>query len=209
MELKKNRLIYVFLLLIGAFAIFLTQALGSEVNPPEPPAERKPMQLPANYTSELVQYARVDRSDGVSRNLYVTRHTLSALQRGEPIPEESLFLIEAFDIARGDDGEWLKDEDGYYVQAERHEAETHASEMRTSWRVEDMQIGNRPGDWNFARFALPDGAQIRQDISDCFSCHESAASREFVFSLPQLRAFAQTGEIQISFCPRPERDICF
>lgn len=155
------------------------------------PPGREAMQLPLDYQETLVQYATVRRSDGFYRNLYISPPALEAIRKGEALPERTIVLIELFDAAG------------------RFDPEIHMAEARSTWQIADLAASSRVGHWNFAAFNAMSGAVAAEtDLNDCFSCHESAANRNFLFSNPLLEAFAQTGEVQLSYCPRPGRAPC-
>lgn len=163
--------------------------------------DRQYVTLPRDYQTSLVHYATVDRSDQISRNLYISPEALEALRQGEAVPERTLIVIEAFE-AEG------KTANGRWKQT-RLMDEIHAAEMRTTWRMEDLQTSAPDGNWNFAAFATRDQRPLFDDINDCFSCHDAVAnSRDFVFSAALLRQFIATGEVQYQYCPRPDREIC-
>ncbi|HLA44100.1 MAG TPA: cytochrome P460 family protein [Aggregatilineales bacterium] len=173
----------------------------------EYPPGRDPMALPENYRIDLIHYATIDRIDGISRNLYITPAAIDALRSGEPVPERTMIVIEAFTARRNDAGTILRDENGHFIQ-DVFDPEVHASEMRTTWRIEDMHTTSASGDWNFAAFNLDNGESLHEGINDCFSCHEAAFSRDFVFTRPILMSYVRTGTVQYSYCPRPDRAIC-
>lgn len=172
------------------------------------PAGREPMALPANYAETLLHYATVDRSDGITRNLYISLAAIEALARGEDFPERTQVVIEAFAAATDPTGRPLRDAQGRLIPAER-DPEIHMAERRSTWRLADLSTTSRLGDWNFGAFDYADGAPVTDAfLSDCFSCHESAHRREFVFSLRLMLAYAETGEVQYQACNRPDRAIC-
>lgn len=162
---------------------------------------REPMTLPADFRQTFIHYATVERNDGHVRRLWVSPNALEALAQGQDFPERSMFLIEAF-LTEGYDSA------NHPILGE-FDPEIHASERRTTWKLEDMRTTSRSGDWNFAAFdESANGVSIAEGINDCFSCHEGAAGREFTFSLPLLQAYLATGEVQYRFCNQPGREIC-
>lgn len=187
---------------IGAFGALAERAEPAQEYPPG----REPMALPLDYTTSFVHYATVDRIDGKSRNLYISPHALDALRAGDPLPERTFIVIETYFAETDAAGELIRDEQGRLIQ-ERLDPDIHASEMRTTWQIEDRRT-TAPGDWNFGAFTAGSGDVISKDINDCFSCHEAAAGRDFVFSLPMLNRYLQSGEVQYDFCLRPARAIC-
>jgi hypothetical protein len=158
------------------------------------------MTLPADFRQTFIHYATVERNDGYTRRLWISPNALSALVAGQTFPERTMILIEAFLTA------------GYDAAGQpvlgALDPEIHASERRTTWELADMRTTSRDGDWNFAAFDSATGDSLAEGINDCFSCHEGAAGREFTFSLPLLRAYLETGQVQQRYCDRPGREIC-
>ena len=170
------------------------------------PTGREPMRLPANYRENLVHYATVDRVDGMTRNLYITQETLDAIEADTPIPDYTVIVIEAFH-AETEDGRFVYDENNRYIPAEM-EPEVHMAEFRSTWRIEDLAASSHVGGWNFGAFDFETGVANRSELADCFSCHEAAVQRGFLFSESLLRAYIRTGQVQYDYCGLPERSIC-
>jgi hypothetical protein len=74
--------------------------------------------------------------------------------------------------------------------------------------IEDLAASSHVGDWNFASFNHDTGARFDEPLSDCFSCHDGASRRDFVFTQPELRRYTQSGTAQYRFCPAPSRIPC-
>ncbi|MFZ5991325.1 MAG: cytochrome P460 family protein [Deinococcota bacterium] len=47
-----------------------------------------------DYRKELVQYATVERPDGKSRDIYISKAAVEAVRRGEPIPVGTVIAID-------------------------------------------------------------------------------------------------------------------
>ena len=126
------------------------------------PPGREPMVLPQNYRDNLVLYARVDRSDAITRNIYITPAALDAVRSGEPFPERTQIVVEAFYAARDSAGNILTDANGHLIPGE-FDPEVHVAEARSTWLIEDLAASSHVGDWNFAAFELGDrNAQPRR-----------------------------------------------
>lgn len=204
-------------IVITALVAMLTVLGLAALNQPEPApavvisqttgAGREPMALPENYREEFIHFATVDRSDAKTRKLYINLEAMNALRAGDPLPDRTILIIEAYQAALGSGGEALRDAAGRLI-ADELVPEIHMAERRSAWRIEDLAASSRVGDWNFGAFDFETGAANRSELSDCFSCHEGASSRDFVFSLPELRAYARTGEVQYRTCGLPERIPC-
>lgn len=183
----------------------MTPTLDTAPTPTYPPG-REPIVLPMNFRESLVHYATVDRVDAMSRNLYISPEAVDAVLAGEPIPENTLIVIEAYQAATDGDGTPLRDNERL-VQGDI-DPEIHVGERRSTWLIEDLAASSHLGGWNFAAF---DSTTLRRNVStlnDCFSCHDAASQREFIFTRSLIRAYGTTGEVQYRFCGRPGRQIC-
>lgn len=164
---------------------------------PNLPPERWPIQLSTDYQDELVHYATVERVDGVVRRLYISPQAIDAVRTGEALPDGTQIVIEAYRPEDGDNDD------------RRLDPEIHVAESRSTWEIADLSASSRVGNWNFGAFNANNGyAMPEVGLNDCFSCHESVSNRNFLFSNPQLQQFAETGEVQYSYCSRPGRAIC-
>jgi Cytochrome P460 len=119
-----------------------------------------PMILPPNYRETFIHYATIDRIDGISRKLYISPSAIDALAKGDPIPEGSQIIIEAYSVQRDESGQFVRDEKGWFIQ-ETLDPEIHSSEFRTSWQLADMHTTSRSGDWNFMAFDFETGEQMK------------------------------------------------
>ncbi|GEM_PF-484808 len=173
------------------------------------PPGREPIPYPVDYRTTLAHYLTVDRVDAVTRNVYISREAIEAVQRGDPIPYGTVVVIEAFDAALDSNGQPALDAQGRLIPGALRVDEIHVGERRSTWRIEDLSATSHLGGWNFRAFEFDTGTPIDKDLSDCFSCHEGASRREFLFSRPLLATYARTGEIQHVSCPLPNRDPCF
>lgn len=207
--------IFLIVLVLGGFMFLASQNqmdVQESTQLPEPttgirptldvtyPAGREPIVLSADFRDELIHYLTVDRGDDVTRNVYISPQAIDAVLAGEPIPDHTLIAIEAFAGTRGSDGRLIAGE---------MEPEIHVAERRSTWRIDDLAASSHLGGWNLAAFDAVSFQQTTTTLNDCFSCHDAASQREFVFTLPQLRAFADTNEVQYVHCRLPEREICF
>lgn len=171
------------------------------------PPGREPMVLPDNYRETFVQYAQVDRSDEVTRKLYITPAAVDALRAGQDFPERTQIIIEAYDAARDADGNVLRDANGHLIPGEFH-SEVHFAEFRSTWRISDLAASSRVGNWNFSAQDYTTHAPTGEALADCFSCHTGADRIGFLYSHPQLDRYLQTGTVQYHTCALPGRFPC-
>lgn len=196
---------------IGAYiivlALLLTAAFWqrSQASPPPDPTR---MALPQDYRSGFVHYATVDRSDAVTRFLYVDPASLAALEAGEALPEGTRIVIEAYEAARDASGALLRDENGALIPAQMR-PEIHMAEKRASWSLSELPTSARVGDWNFSSFDER-GWPTSENLNDCFVCHDNSASprRDFIFTRRDLDAYVASDTRQYVLCNLPERLQC-
>ncbi len=169
---------------------------------------REPIAYPDDYRTALVHYATVDRSDGVTRNIYISPEAVEAARAGRTIPYGSFTVIEAFDSARDLLGRPLTDERGRLVPGMLRTDEIHVGERRSTWYIEDLRANTNFDGWNFRGFEFGTGNPIDRELNECFSCHDSGFNTEFVFTRAELTRYAQTGEVQYRYCPAPDRIVC-
>lgn len=165
------------------------------------------MVLPVNYRENLVLYAQVDRSDDITRKLYISPAALDAVRAGEDLPDYTQIVIEAYDAARDLLGNVLRDENGYLIPGD-FQPEVHMAEKRSTWFIEDLASSSHVGDWNFTALNFNTGAPTGESRADCFSCHDGADRSGFTFTTPQIERYAQTGEVQYRTCNLPGRFPC-
>lgn len=151
---------------------------------------------PRDFRQNLVQYAIVDRPDGRSRDLYISRPGLEALRRNQPLPVGTVVAIETFSVT----GE--QDSRGRMV---RQKAENQVHVMTK------VQPGEGLRAWGFGAYTLdavpePGTSELP---SFCLACHQIAMVKsEPIISLDMLKQFAATAEVQYFRCNRPEREVC-
>lgn len=171
------------------------------------PVGRAPMALPANYRAEFVHYATVDRVDGVTRNIFISPQAIEAIEADVDLPDYTIVVIEAFQAQADEDGDFIRDNNNRWI-ADEFEPEVHVAELRSTWRIEDLAASSHLGGWNFDAFDYETGVSNPSRLNDCFSCHDGAVRRDFLFTMPLLENYVRTGEVQYSYCARPERSIC-
>lgn len=171
------------------------------------PPGREPMTLPPDYRDRFALYATVDRSDAITRKLYISPAAVEALRAGEKLPERTQIVIEAYDAARDRAGNLQRDAQGQLVPGAL-DPRIHMAELRSTWLIEDLASSSHLGGWNLAAFDINTAAPNDEPLADCFSCHDGASRREFVFTRAELQHYAETGEPQYRYCPLPSRVPC-
>ena len=164
---------------------------------------------PNNYKTKLVNYAVVDRADGMSRSLYASRDAVEALKR-EPqlqeFPSGVLFALDVYSARRmGRDPQ---------TGAPRFEVTAHghlvrSKDERTLHLMQKIQPGFGSQNWAFGGFDPTTEVPLKLQLpGDCQLCHQAAVVSDMTYSMKLLKRFVVTGAIQYSFCPQPGRQPC-
>lgn len=195
-----RRLLLLYVLVLSG--VLLTAGVVARTQPePDPiPPRTGQIILPDNYRETFVRYLTVDRSDDLTRDLYIHPDILTQLERGEPLPEGTQIVIEAYR------GTWQGDR----LVKQDIEPFIHVAEKRSNWSLTELPVSSHVGDWNFASFESDTRQPSTENLTDCFNCHDDAASitQDFVFSRRAIDQFALTGDPLYQFCPRPDRIRC-
>ncbi|MFN8449522.1 MAG: cytochrome P460 family protein [Anaerolineae bacterium] len=171
------------------------------------PPGREPMTFPQDYRETFDLYVTVDRPDAITRRIYINPAAVAALRAGDALPERTQIVVEAYAAARDANGNLLRDDQGHFVPAALDPA-IHVGELRSTWQIADLAFSAHVGGWNFGSFDDASGGRYDEPLSDCFSCHDGASRRDFVFTQPELQRYAQTGVTQYRYCPAPGRVPC-
>jgi Cytochrome P460 len=160
---------------------------------------------PAGYRTDFLHYATVQRPDGTIRDLYVNDIGARAAQTGEMAPG-TIIVIEGYEALTTENGEYITDDQGHYIKGEAMPM-VHVREKRSDWSNNDFVSNARNGRWNSGSFELQTGNLFKESLTACFHCH-STAPDDFLYSFPQLYAYAQTGELQYFLCRTTGRTAC-
>lgn len=151
--------------------------------------------FPQDHRQTLVRYAVVDRSDGKSRDLYVSAQGLEALRQGVPLPVGTTLAIETFS------GDGRQDAGGRLVRA-KEDNQLHV--------MTKLQPGEGSRVWGFGAYTLdgkPEPVVVEMP-GNCLVCHQEAADDDLVISEAMLERFAASGELQYSRCNLSGRQLC-
>lgn len=197
---RKSLLLYTSLI----FGVLMLAAL-TRTEPPQP--RMGPMVLPENYRETFVQYATVDRVDGIVRHIYVDPLAIEDWRRGQPLPDGTRIVIEPFNGRTDSNGEFVLDDDRLVPHG--FAGHIHMAEKRESWSLDELATSSRVGDWNFASFSVETGEHTDENINDCFTCHDASANgTDFIFTVPILGRYVASGDTQYFYCGRTGRRPC-
>lgn len=164
---------------------------------------------PRDYTSSLVKYAVVDRSDGMSRDLYVSREAVDALKHDPRLKEFPAGVLFALDVHRAR-MVGLEPKTG----APRFEVTpqgrlVRSRDERVLHLMEKVQPGFGSQNWAFGGFDPVTAEPLKLQLpGDCLLCHQAAVMSEMTFSLNLLKRFVASGSVQYRLCQQPGRQPC-
>ena len=165
--------------------------------------------FPRDCKGSLVKYAVVDRSDGLSRDLYVSRDAMDAVKRDPRLKEFPVGTLFALDVHRarlvGRDRKsgapvFEATPDGHLVRSE---------DERILHLMRKIQPGSGSQNWAFGGFDPLTTEPLKLQLpGDCLLCHQAAVVSDMAFSMSLLKRFAETGAVQYGYCSHPGRQAC-
>jgi hypothetical protein len=187
-------------LLLGG--VLIGQALAQA-----PPPVSFPLDL--DYKSTLVKYAVVDRSDGVSRDLYASREAIEALKRDPRLRELPPGTLLALDVHSAKIVGRDRKTGAFVYEAARDGHLIRSKDERTLHLMRKIQPGSGSQNWAFGGFDPLTAEPLKLDLpGDCLLCHQAAVVSDMAFSMSLLKRFVETGAVQYSFCSHPGRQSC-
>lgn len=126
------------------------------------------VKFPAGH-KDGIMYLNKDR-EYLTEYIYTSKETIEAAKAGKPFPSGTVITLVEYYKASGD----LK----RYVVMEK----------RTGWGKEYSE-DIRNGEWEFQAFRPDTNVDTDEPLRGCFSCHRSAASDDFVFSVDAMKSY--------------------
>ncbi|MEM1253537.1 MAG: cytochrome P460 family protein [Cyanobacteria bacterium P01_H01_bin.21] len=144
-------------------------------------AEVEPVQFPADYQQQFVQYATVDcPNNNIVRKMYVNRPSLEALDASETVPSGTVLVMETHSAQQGSDNRLTPTRlNNVFIR-----------EKRDGWRVNADS-----GEWRSAWYS-PSGSLVSRNQGSCIGCHTMVRDRDYLFTLPALLTAAKTNQMQ-------------
>jgi hypothetical protein len=164
---------------------------------------------PQDYKIRLVKYAEVDRSDGMSRDLYASRDAIEALKRDPRLQEFPAGVLFALDVysARLVGRDPKTRAPRFEVTSQGHLV--RSKDERTLHLMQKIQPGFGSQNWAFGGFDPFTAKPLKLQLpGDCHLCHQAAVVRDMTFSMNLLKRFVASGAVQYRFCPQPGRQSC-
>ncbi len=164
---------------------------------------------PRDYKTALVKYAVVDRSDGLSRDLYVSRDAIEALKRDPRLQEFPAGVLFALDVHRAKAVGRDRKTGAPVFEAAPDGRLVRSMDERTLHLMRKIQPGFGSLNWAFGGFDSITAEPLKLQLpGDCLLCHQAAVVSDMAFSLNLLRRFTATGTVQYRFCSHPGRQAC-
>lgn len=172
-------------------------------------AQSAAVPYPQQYTTRLVKYAVVDRADGLSRDLYVSREGLDALRRNARLDAFPVGVVFALDVHQA---RFLRRDAKTGASVFARDAAGHLVRSADEPILHVMQK-TAPGfgshTWTFAGFEPVTAKPLALQLpGDCLLCHQAAVVSDMAFSMPLLKRYLETNVVQHSFCSHPGRQVC-
>ena len=127
-------------------------------------AGRDLVSFPKSY-ADGVRYAVVNRGN-IREEIFAGRAAIDAVKNGRPVPSGTVVTLVDYR-----DGQLFR-----YVVMEK----------RAGWGKE-YAPELRNGEWEYQAFNADGTVNTQDDVSRCFSCHKSEASRDYVFTLERMK----------------------
>ncbi|MBZ0290040.1 MAG: cytochrome P460 family protein [Anaerolineae bacterium] len=165
--------------------------------------------LPDNYRTEFIHFARVDRKDGIARDLYVSPDALENVRAGGSLPIGIRIVIEAYQAQTDANGAYRRAANGWLLKGEPLDM-VHVAEKRAGWTEADFMGEARAdnGRWNFGSYQFDSTQRFDEDLNACFNCHNAAPQTDFIYTHSLLAAYARTGQVQYLYCDLTDRIAC-
>ena len=163
------------------------------------------VQYPEHYRTRFHHYTTVQRPDGTIRDLYINDVGVQGLKYGN-LPPGTIIVIEGFHALTEIGGKFLVDQNGRYLKGDAFPM-IHVREKRSDWSSADFASNARNGLWNSGSFELQTGQPFIESLSACFHCHNTAPD-DFLYSMPQLEGYLESGGQQYQYCRTTGRTAC-
>jgi hypothetical protein len=188
--------------LVGGLALLILVGHVSAQSP-------STISYPRDYKTSLVNYAVVDRSDGMSRDLYASRDAVEALKRDPRLQEFPAGVLFALDVysAKLMSRDPKTGTPRFEATAQGHLV--RSKDERTLHLMQKVRPGFGSQNWAFGGFDPITAEPLKLQLpGDCHLCHQAAVVSDMTYSMKLLKRFAESGVVQYSFCPQPGRQAC-
>ena len=141
--------------------------------------------FPNDYAKGVV-YKSEDRPDNKQvRELFITREAVEAVRRGAPLPSGTVITSVRYAAQLDAQGNPAKDANGRFIKTDKILGYT-VKEKRAGWGAEYPE-GKRNGEWEYRVFRADRTANPDTNYDNCFGCHKSQESQEYMFTFDSLK----------------------
>ena len=147
---------------------------------------------PLEDQTQFIHYATINRPDAV-RKVYITPAALKAIRRGGSLPTDTQIVMEVYKAGQ------LQP-----ILSVRQKGDAGLAAL-----AQPVTATLRNGDWHSLEVPIAQPTTTKVDSPTCLACHSAAQAQDYVFTLPQMVAFAKTGVVQQVRCNRLGRRPCW
>lgn len=132
---------------------------------------------PAAYQSRYVWMGDIDRADNNTiRRLYMNPEAYAAAKAGQPLPDNTVLVLEMRSIEMADGKPVMKE--GRFVPG--NNVVGIAVQQKKSGFGSEYADTLRNGDWEYAVFDI-NGVRRNASTQACLQCHKPRAAEDFTF----------------------------
>jgi len=165
--------------------------------------------FPQDYKTKLVKYAVVDRSDGMSRDLYAAQGAIEAVKRDPRLKEFPVGVLFALDVHSASDVGRDPTTRAPRFDVTPQGRLRRSKDERTLHLMEKVQPGFGSQNWAFGGFDPVTTEPLKLQLpGDCHLCHQAAVMSDMTFSMTLLKRFVTSGTVQYRLCQQPGRQPC-
>ena len=141
--------------------------------------------LPNDYAKGVV-YKTEDRPENKQvREIFITRDAVAAVREGAPLPSGTVITVVRYAAQLDAEGNPAKDANGRFIKTNNILGYS-VREKRAGWGAEYPE-GKRNGEWEYRVFRADRTANPDTNYDNCFGCHKSQESQEYMFTFDSLK----------------------
>jgi hypothetical protein len=140
--------------------------------------------FPNDYAKGVV-YKTEDRLENKQvRELFTSREAVEAVRTGAPLPSGTVITVVRYAAQLDAEGNPAKDANGRFIKG--NFLNYTVMKKRAGWGSE-YPDNVRNGDWEYQVFKADKTANPDTNYDNCFGCHKSQASQEYMFTFDNLK----------------------
>ena len=160
--------------------------------------------FPPDYKTSLVKYAVVDRADGLSRDLYVSREAMEALKRDLRLREFPVGTVFALDVHSARMMSRDRKTRAPIFEVTRDGHLVRSKDEHILHLMQKIQAGSGSQNWAFGGFDPVTAQALPLQLpGDCLFCHQAAVVGDMAFSMSCCGASRRPGPCSTATAPIP------